>query len=210
LPPGKPEQLVKLLAVSGCRAHAETVIEALWPEVGPDSGRKRLRNVLNRLRTAAGDLVCREGDSLVLRRAEVDAAIFEDEARELLENGRASPRLVLARYGGPVLPDERYEDWAAGPRERLERTLLSVLDASTQMAEDAGDVDEALRYIDRAIGIEPYEEGRYLRGAHLLLQQGRRGSALSLLNRGHRALSELGVVPSARYGQTLAATGVDL
>lgn len=204
LPPGKPEQLVKLLAVWGGRCHAEAVIEALWPDVEAESGRKRLRNVLNRLRTSAGDLVRRQGDSLVLARAEVDADTFVQEASLLLGGGSISPRLVLARYAGPLLPDERYEDWAAAPRERLERTLLCVLDTATKAAERAGDVDEALRYIDRSIEIEPYEESRYLRGARLLLQQGRRGSALALLARGERSLGELGVKPSSHYRQVMA------
>ncbi|MHB1836354.1 MAG: AfsR/SARP family transcriptional regulator, partial [Solirubrobacteraceae bacterium] len=206
LPPGKPEQLVKLLAVSGRRVPAEQVIEELWPEVDPQSGRKRLRNALNRLHTIAPDVAVRDGEVLALGNVEVDAELFEQHARRVLDGTeRASARLALARYRGPLLPDDRYEPWAASSRERLQRLFVAVLDAAAGGAEAADEVDEALRFIERALELEPFDEQRYLIGARLLLAQGRRAAALALLERARAALRELGVPTSSAHEQMAAA-----
>ncbi|HLH66010.1 MAG TPA: BTAD domain-containing putative transcriptional regulator [Solirubrobacteraceae bacterium] len=205
IPPGKPEQLVKLLAVSGRRLPAEQAIEELWPEVEPLSGRKRLRNALNRLHAAAPDLARRDGELLDLGNVEVDAELFEQRARRVLDGAeRASARLVLSGYRGPLLPGDLYEPWAAAPRERLQRLFVAVLDAAAEGAEAAGEIDEALRLIERALELEPFDERRYLTGARLLLAQGRRAAALALLERGRDALRRLGVPISPAHEQLAA------
>lgn len=206
LPPGKPEQLVKLLAVTGGRMPAEQAIEELWPEVDPASGRKRLRNALNRLHAVAPEIATREGDVLTLGEAEVDADLFERQTRQTLDRPEgAAHRLALARYRGPLLPDDRYEAWAAAPRERLERQYVALLDAAATAAEAAGQFDEALRHVERALDVDPYDEERYRRGAHLLLQQGRRAAALKLLDRAARTLEELGIPIPAEHEELAAA-----
>ena len=206
LPVGKPAQLVKLLAVSGQQVPAELAIEALWPEAEPASGRQRLRNALHRLRGTAPGLVERVGDLLVLcGAAEIDVVLFERDARSALEAGEhGSARLAVARYRGPLLPDDRYEDWAATPRERLDRLMLALLDAAAAAARRAGDTDEALRCIERAVELDPYDESRYLRGAELLIEQGRRGAALALLARGEQVLASLGVPVTAAHHELVA------
>jgi len=203
LPPGKPEQLVKVLAVAGRRLPTEVVIEHLWPEVEPQSGRKRLRNTLNRLRSVAPDLVQRSGEALALNSsAEVDMEGFEREATRALEQHCAGlPRLVAHRYPGPVLPDDIYEDWAAPARERISRLFLSLLDAAAEEAQANGDFDEAVRYAERAIELGPYDELRYVRAARILLGQGRRAATLSVLQRARKALASLGVAPSGALVQ---------
>lgn len=47
----------------------------------------------------------------------------------------------------------------------------------------------------------PYEDERYLRAASALLQQGRRGAALTVVQRARRALAELGLEPSGHLLQ---------
>jgi ATP/maltotriose-dependent transcriptional regulator MalT/DNA-binding SARP family transcriptional activator len=199
MPEGQPEQLVKLLAASGGRLHADEAIEALWPEVDPDRGRKRLRNVLNRLRTGAGELVVRDGESLRLApEIEVDAIRFEEEAARALATGlpgerSALARAALARYRGDLLPDDPYEAWAAGPRERLRRRCLALLDLLAGEAEARGDAAEALRLLERGIDADPYEQERYLRSARLLLGQGRHVAAARVLRRARDVLERLGL-----------------
>ncbi len=206
LPSGRPEQLVKLLALCGGRLPAEVAIEELWPEVAPDSGRKRLRNVLNRLRAAAAGVVERDRDTLCLCDAVVDAELFEQDARRVLERVElGAARLAIARYRGALLPDDRYEPWAAAERERLERLFIALADAAADAAHEHGDVDEALRHLERGIDIDPYDESRYLRGARLLLEQGRRGAAAALLERAERVMERLGVPLSAAHGELSAA-----
>ena len=118
------------------------------------AGRRRLRNLLNRLRASCGELVLREDRALVLGAAEIDAAGFERAAEAAIAGRRqARPglaRTALARYGGELLPGDRYEAWATAPRERLRRRFLELLDLLADDAVDRGDVDEAIRLLDRA------------------------------------------------------------
>jgi two-component SAPR family response regulator len=165
-----------------------------------------LRNVLNRLHTVAPDLARREGDVLVLGEAEVDAQIFERQARQVLDRQEtAAYRLTLARYRGELLPDDRYEPWASAPRERLERLLVNLLDSATRAAQASGQIDEALRYIERALSVDPYDEERYMRAARLLLDQGRRAAALTVLTRCTDALNRLGIPTPAEHEALVAA-----
>jgi DNA-binding SARP family transcriptional activator len=204
LPAGRPASLVKLLAVRGGRLSADAAIEALWPGVEPTSGRKRLRNVLNRLREAVGELVVRDGDSLSLGSAEVDVSLFEENALAALAEPHAPgaadrARAALELYSGDALLDDLYEDWAVEPRERLRARALSLLDLLAARAEADGEIDEALRLLERAIEADRVDESRYLHAAQLLVRQGRRGRALDVLRAGAAALRELDLQPSEQH-----------
>jgi len=94
------------------------------------------------------------------------------------------------------LPDDRYETWAAGARERLRMQFLELLDILADGAEQRAEIDEAARMLERALDTEPYDEQRYVRLARLLSAQGRAGSALAALRRARAALDELGLGPS--------------
>lgn len=208
LPPGQPTALVKLVAVSGGRMQVDEVIEALWPGTGRGSGRKRLRNVLNRLRERAGDLVVRDGDALSLdESAEVDAVLFEERAVAALADGRLDrARAALGLYAGELLPDDRYEAWAAEPRERARTRALRLLDVLAVGAEHEGEVDEALRMLERGIEADPLDESRYLQAARLLLRQGKRGRALALMRSAAATMRELGLEPSDEHRALVRST----
>ena len=212
LPAGRPASLVKLLALHGGRQPVDNVIESLWPGVEPSSGRKRLRNVLNRLRESVGDLVERDGEALsLIDGTVVDAVLFEQRALEAFaEAGEAASfdraRAALALYAGEALPDERYEEWAVEPRERLRFRALDLLDLLAAGAERDGDLDDALRLLERAIEVDRIDERRYLRSAELLLRQGRRGRALDVLRASAAALGELGLEPSAEHRALVRAS----
>lgn len=212
LPPGRPARLVALLAAHDGRLPTDRVIEALWPEVEPESGRKRLRNVLNRLRETAGELVVRADSTLALAPGvEVDAARFRREAERALAVEDAveaeGPVLIaLAAYAGDLLPDHRYEDWAAGPRERLRALALRLVDRAAAAAEQAGELDDAVRRLERGIELDPLDESRYLRAARVLLTQGRRGRALDVLRQAAATLRGLGIEPSDEHRALVRST----
>ncbi len=215
LPPGRPDLVVKFLVAHGGRALTEEVIESLWPEVEPTSGRKRLRNALSRLRAAAGELVVRDGESLMLAaEVDVDAVVFEQAARRALASQDADERAAAARaavggYGGDLLPDEAYETWAAAPRERLRGRLLGMFDLLIADAESRGDLDEAVRILERASEADPLDDARLVRLASVLLAQGRRAAAESALRRAEAVLADLALDPSpaiAAMRRTFAST----
>jgi ATP/maltotriose-dependent transcriptional regulator MalT/DNA-binding SARP family transcriptional activator len=202
---GQGTQLLKMVAVSGGRVPVDVAIEALWPDTGRDAGRNRLRTVLSRQRGEAGEVVVREGDSLLLApEVRVDLALFKDEAARALAFGLGEPALAvavargaIARYRGDVLPDDPYEDWAVTPRNQARRIMLDLLDLCADAAAARGDLDETRRVIELTIDLAPYDDARYLKAAIALLEQGRRGAALTVVRRARAALAELGIKPPA-------------
>jgi ATP/maltotriose-dependent transcriptional regulator MalT/DNA-binding SARP family transcriptional activator len=207
LPPGKPTALVKLVASRGS-VPTEEAIEALWPEVEPESGRKRLRNVLNRLR-AVGELVVRSEQALELAGGiEVDALRFADEAGRALSLARVRPgeavvvaRRAAARYHGELLPDDPYESWASVTREWLRGRYVELLDVLVDDAERTGELDEALRLQRRRLEVDPLDEAQYLRAARLLSAQGRRLAAAEMLRRGSALLERFGLPQPPAFGE---------
>lgn len=200
---GQGQQLLKFVAASGGRVHAEQAIEALWPDVRPQTGRNRLRTVLGRLRDLAPDAVVREGDHLVLGPdVRLDLVQFQREAREAqaLSRGDSTAAVAvahsaIARYRGPLLPHDPYEAWADEPRDAAQSTMLSLLDLCAAAATERGDLDETRRIIERTIELAPYDDDRYLKVALILHEQGKKGAALSVLYRARSALAQLGIDP---------------
>ncbi len=212
-PPGRGATFVKLLALAGGPLTGEEAVEVLWPGSDGPTGRRRLRNLLNRVRATCGELVAREGESLVLApEADVDARRFEEAAaavRAAADGERAGlARAALARYAGDLLPTDRYEPWASAPRERLRRRYLDLLDLLADDAVERGDLDEAIRLLDQAQVAEPLDESRYVRAAELLLFQGRRGSAAVLVERALALRAGLGLAESRR-SRAPHATGAE-
>jgi DNA-binding SARP family transcriptional activator/ATP/maltotriose-dependent transcriptional regulator MalT len=208
LPEGRPQALVKLVAIQGGHVGVDAAIEALWPGATPDAGRKGLRNVLHRLRSAAGYVVERDGEQLRLATgAEVDLAGFEREARSALAaDDPGAVARALARLGGELLPDDRYAAWAEGPRERTRLLHVELLDRLAESVEARGELDEALRLLERAIVVDPHDERRYLLAARILGAQGRRGRAVQTLARGADAMRSLGLPASpalAKLAETM-------
>ena len=203
---GRGAQLLKLAAVCGGRIPAEAAIETLWPDADREAGRNRLRTVLNRQRAEAGEVIVRSGELLQLApEIRVDLALFEAEGRRALALGLAEPtlavavaRAAIARYRGDVLPDDPYEEWAEVPREHARRTMLQLLDLCADAAAQRGDLDETRRIIELTIDLAPYDDERYLRAATALLEQDRRGAALTVVRRARSALAELGLQPPPR------------
>jgi DNA-binding SARP family transcriptional activator/tetratricopeptide (TPR) repeat protein len=199
--PGQGAQLMKLVAVSDGRLPAERAIEALWPEVDLDAGRNRLRTVLNRLRAEAGDVIVRDGETLVLEEAiAVDLAQFGQESRRALALGRAEPthavalaRAAIAKYRGDLLPDDPYEDWAEAPRQHARRVALELLELCADVAMARGDLDETSWAVERAIDLVPDDDRWYLRAAETLAARGSRGAAVSVLRRARRELTRQGL-----------------
>ncbi|HEX2275455.1 MAG TPA: AAA family ATPase [Acidimicrobiales bacterium] len=130
----RARQLVALLALApNRRLTTEQVMDALWPDLTPDAARANLHKTATLARQALGskDSVVLRGDVVSLwpsADVDVDAVEFERDARAALASGAPGACAdVAGRFGGELLPDERYEEWAVGPRERLRALYLDVL-----------------------------------------------------------------------------------
>jgi len=145
--------------------------------------------------------VQRDGELLVLGTGvRTDLAQFHREAHQSLALRTGDPgsalalaRSAMARYRGELLPDDLYELWADEPRQAARRTMLDLLDLCATSAAERGDLDEARRTVERALGLAPFEDDCYLKVARIFAKNGRRGAALSVLRRARAVLAPLGV-----------------
>jgi len=118
--------LVKLLALApGRRLHRERIIDALWPDTPIHVAAPRLHKAAHYARRGLGTrraLVLLDDMVTLLPDAEVvvDVLGFCAAAEDALRNGSgAQVRAALARHGGELLPEDRYEPWADGIRRRV-------------------------------------------------------------------------------------------
>jgi DNA-binding SARP family transcriptional activator len=184
--------LVKLLALApGRRMHREEVLDAVWPDDDIDDAVPKLHKAAHFARRATG---C--ADAIVLRNetaelvadsvVEIDAVAFETSARAALAaRDTAGARRALTMYGGELLPQDRYEDWAAPRREQINQLHLELLRFDERW-QDLADLD-------------PGDEGAHLELMRRYIAAGDRHAALRQFERLDRVLRrELGVAPSSQ------------
>jgi DNA-binding SARP family transcriptional activator len=198
---GVPTQALKVVVVSDGRIALDALADALWP--GEPAGRARLRTVLTRVRSLYGDVLQREGDEIRLAPGvAVDAQEFTAHAVVALRDGDLeAARRALRLYAGELLPVDRYHDWTAAPRERLQRRYLDVLD---QVAQHTPDPANAAALLERACECDRYDDRRLVRTAALWAQAGRHGRAAELLRRAKLVAAELGAPPPPEFDELLA------
>ena len=117
----KARELVKLLALADAhRLHREQAMDALWPDRDPGSAANNLNQAVHAARRALGADAITLVDGVLRLEAEVDVDAFEDAAADARRQGTGQAyRRALALYGGELLPENRYDDWASLERERL-------------------------------------------------------------------------------------------
>src|SRR4029077_20192465 len=117
----KARELVKLLALAdGLRLHREQAMDALWPDRDPASAANNRNQAVHAARRALGPDAIRLLDGLLRLEAEVDVELFERAAAEARREETAAACVrALSLYGGELLPENRYDDWASLERERL-------------------------------------------------------------------------------------------
>jgi len=182
----KPAALVKLLALAPRhRVHREQVMDALWPDLAPAAAAANLRKALHRARRAtAGEsdsqLVESIGELLALPDGTwVDVDAFRasaDRARRTADTGAYEEALEL--YGQGLLPDDRYEEWAVGPRDELQLDFLALAEELAALLESRGEIVAAARVVGLQVAVEPLLEEAHVRLMRLYALAGRRGDAL--------------------------------
>ncbi|MGH9084320.1 MAG: hypothetical protein ACRDYW_02610, partial [Acidimicrobiales bacterium] len=139
VPVGAASRAVALLAIRRA-VHVEQLTEVLWPGTEPEVGRRRLRNVLSRVRQAAGPILVRQGDRVELApEVVVDHHVLDTKVRRALAMApgpeRASALVeALEADTGPLLPGLVYEEWTDSARRRAEicrEEVLRALDDET-------------------------------------------------------------------------------
>ncbi len=135
----KARELVKLLALApGRRLHREQAMDVLWRDRGPASAANNLHQAVHVARRAldAGAIELRDEVLFLVAGLDVDA--FELAAADARRAGTpAAYRSALALYGGELLPENRYDDWAEARRDEL-ATLAAELTAELDALGTAG------------------------------------------------------------------------
>src|SRR5829696_6238052 len=185
----KAAALVKLLALApGHRLHREQVMDLLWPELGRKAASNNLRNTLHAARAildpAEGSrYLASEDDSLVLFPGGdlwVDVDAFEEAAMGARRGGDpAAYRMAINLYTRDLLPEDRYEEWAEGRRQELQRTWLSLHVELARAYEGRGEYERGIEALQRALSEKPTNEDVHTGLMRLYAFSNRRGEALA-------------------------------
>lgn len=206
----KARGLVKLLCLAPShQLHREQLLDLLWPELEPEAAAGNLRFTLHVVRRAleptrsAGDRspLRFQHDVLALDAAgplSIDVDAFTAAAVEA--HRRQAPetyQVALDHYPGDLLPEDRYEDWAAAPREALRETYLGLLISLAQIHESRGEYVLGITALERVVATESTYEDAHAGLMRLYALSGRPGQALRQYARMSESLErELDVKPS--------------
>jgi predicted ATPase/DNA-binding SARP family transcriptional activator len=169
----KAGELVRVLCVApGHRLHREQLVEQLWPDRPSDAALNNLHQAIHVARSALGPkedapqgiLVFRDGVLALCPDGDlwIDMEAFERVARGA---GSDSPLASLQQarelYRGEPLPDDRYADWAVGPRETLAQDYLSLLTRIAELEERDGRREAAIECLREVLDLEPSDEAAH-------------------------------------------------
>jgi DNA-binding SARP family transcriptional activator len=184
----KPAALLKLLALApGNRMHREQAMDALWIDLEPAAAGANLRKALHHARSAldatstgAGALIASDGDFIALP---ADVSLDTTRFRTMLSRARRANGVeeytsALDLYRGDLLPDDRYDEWAIGPRRELRNEFLSGLTELAALLEARGEIGAALDAARRLVATEPAREDSNALLIRLYALVGRRTDAL--------------------------------
>ncbi len=181
----KVRALVKLLALAPAQRLArDQLLDMLWPDFAPDAAASNLYSTLTvarkvlasvaTLHLRAGMVVLQVPDGV-----RIDVAEFTQAAtRARGSRDPAAYRAALAWYGGELLPDDRYEDWAAAPRETLRGVYCTLLRAVAVLYEARGEYGAATEALERLVADETTDEAGHLALMRLYARAGNGAAAL--------------------------------
>jgi predicted ATPase/DNA-binding SARP family transcriptional activator len=188
----KAKSLVKLLALApGRRMHRDQVLDLLWADLDPEAAANNLRQALYWARRA---LSVPQGSSpgssyLDLNRDVlhlcpeaplwIDVDAFEAAAQAARWSQEVQDyRAALALYRGELLPEDRYEDWAATRREVLQALHVALQLELAELYERRGEPMQAIETLQQIIATDPLHEAAHAGLIRLYALAGQRQRAL--------------------------------
>jgi len=186
----KAKTLVKLLALAPHGTlHRDELLDLLWPELEPAGAVNNLRyaiHVARRVLEPETDGIRRflrwQGERMALApdsAIEVDVVLFEAAAVAARHaRDRSAFEQAIDLYNGDLLPEDRYEDWAAGRREGLRETFLGLLLDLARLHETAREFQHAIDRLRQAIVVDPTREDAHVRLMRVYAASGQRRLAL--------------------------------
>jgi DNA-binding SARP family transcriptional activator len=185
---------------------ADRLIDALWGEQGPESGRTALQVLVSKLRKGLGHaglpLATRAPGYVVeLERDQLDLRRFERlvEEASTAEPAVAAEKLreALALWRGPALADLAYESFAQPAIGRLEELRLGALEKRIDADLALGRDSDVVAELEELVAEHPLREGLRAQLMLALYRCGRQADALATYQTARRKLiEELGLEPS--------------
>lgn len=212
----KSKTLLKLLALAPNREmHREQLAELMWPEAEPGVAQSNLHKTIHAARRALQPDLKDGRSSLYLGNVEerlaltapsgvwIDAAEFERlGAAALAGADSAALDQALELYSDVLLPDDRFEDWAAGPRERFSRLFQELLARAAARQETAGVFGKAIELWQRAAAADGCNEVAHRALMRLYTATNSRHLAMAQFRQCQEALrAELDAAPEAATRQ---------
>jgi pimeloyl-ACP methyl ester carboxylesterase/DNA-binding SARP family transcriptional activator len=180
----------RLAAAGGEPVPREVLFELLWPD-DPEPSRlgARLSVQLSSVRRVLGGGVVADRDAVRLDpdTVSIDLAQF----RAALAAGRLGQ--AVAMYRGPFLPEDLYEPWADGPRDRSQAGYVAALGSLANHAAQRDDHDTVIELAQRLLEADPYNTDGHRRLIEALDGSGQHGAAQRARDRYRQHMSELGV-----------------
>lgn len=198
--------LAFLLLAAGSTVSVEEVIDGVWGDEPPASGRHLVQVYVSALRRVLPAFLTlrTEGSGYLLEvpRDRLDASRFEQQverARAVAEPAEALPLYeeALALWRGPALAGLKLSDAAAAAVRRLDSLRLTVIEERNDVALAAGRHAELVPELERLTTAEPLRERFAAQLMLALYRSGRQADALTVYRTVRaRFADELGVEPS--------------
>jgi DNA-binding SARP family transcriptional activator len=211
-------RLLALLCLHPAGLTPDEAVEALWPNCHPTAGRTALRTALATLRRVIEPAIAQRGirtmgiQRLPPYQRRLRLHLLPGDWVDVHEFSTGDPkRLPLAAlerlvdlYRGELLPEYRYEDWAAVAREALRMRWHALSLHLAMRLTNEGQPLAAIRRLEAVLADDGTQEEAARLLMQILVDQGRRDEALRVYTRLVRALhTELGLPPDA-LSQALA------
>jgi DNA-binding SARP family transcriptional activator len=219
------QTVVKLLlvrrAAGGRAVSPDELMEWLWPESDPESGRKKLLPLLsNARRTLEPDIEPRDSN-FILRSSNgyyfdlggdvtwdvhdfwrlVREAGVQERAGEL-EAAIAAYKGACALYVGDFLAEDRYAPWAIPQRQALQDEYRDSLASLAEAHAALGRYADAVRAGEAALKVDPLLESVYRQLMRYHYCAGDKGQALKVYRNCEKLFDELfgeGPTPQTRH-----------
>jgi class 3 adenylate cyclase/DNA-binding SARP family transcriptional activator len=194
---------------------ADRLIDELWGERSPESGRSALQVRVSQLRKTLGDggsqlLTRAPGYVLSLEREQLDLQRFERLVRQAAadEPPAAARKLreALALWRGPPLADLAYEAFAQAAIGRLQELRIGAIEKRIDADLALGRHDELVVELEELVAEHPTRERLRAQLMLALYRCGRQADALEVYRRTRAELSaELGLEPGPELNELQSA-----
>ena len=154
----------------GMASTRDEALDALWPELGPDTAANSLHQTIFYLRRVfepgyreglSPGYVVFDGEVVSLSSDLVDSAsrrCWKTLGNYSADSVEGATRL-LRLYRGKYALDFAYEDWASSYRENLHAAVLARVEAAMEASASAGSTDAAIGLAHSLMAIDPAADG---------------------------------------------------